>query len=163
MLLYVNVKIKPLRLLDGAGADKMSTSAKTRFGGDDVMTLNRMTSLWARTALCWFLAALCFGLYLGATGQFQYGSSHAHVGLLGWVSSGLFALLYTLVGGEATRGARLHWAAHNLGTLGMAGGLYLVIRTGNDAFGALIGLCGLLILLATMWLIASFWARLAPR
>ena len=91
------------------------------------MTLSSMTSLWARTALCWFLGALCFGLYLGFTGQFQFGSSHAHVGLLGWVSSGLFALLYALAGGESPRGARLHWAAHNLGALGMVSGLYLVV------------------------------------
>ena len=127
------------------------------------MTLNSMTSLWARTAVCWFLAALCFGLYLGFTGQFQFGSSHAHVGLLGWVSSGLFALLYALAGGEAPRGARLHWAAHNFGALGMASGLYLVVRTGNEAFGAQIGISGLVILLATLWLIGVFWARLAAR
>jgi len=127
------------------------------------MALNAMTSLWARTALCWFLAALCFGLYLGFTGQFQFGSSHAHVGLLGWVSSGLFAFLYAIAAGEPPRGARLHWAAHNLGALGMASALYLVVRTGNEAFGAQIGLSGLLILLATLWLIATMWGRLAPR
>ena len=127
------------------------------------MILNAMTSLWARTALCWFLAALCFGLYLGFTGQFQFGSSHAHVGLLGWVSSGLFAFLYAIAAGEPPRGARLHWAAHNLGALGMASGLYLVVRTGNEAFGAQIGLSGLLILLATLWLIATMWGRLAAR
>jgi hypothetical protein len=127
------------------------------------MTVNGMTSLWARTALCWFLAALCFGLYLGFTGQFQFGSAHAHVGLLGWVSSGLFALLYVLAGDEPPRGARLHWAAHNLGALGMVSGLYLVIRTGNEAFGALIGVSGLLILLATLWLVAVLWGRLAAR
>src|ERR1043166_7674707 len=127
------------------------------------MNLNRMTSLWARTALCWFLAALCYCLYLGFTGQFQFGSSHAHVGLLGWVSSALFALLYHLAGGEPPRGARLHWAAHNLGALGMVTGLYLVIRTGNETFGMQIGVSGLLILLATLWLVAVFWGRLAPR
>ena len=127
------------------------------------MNANNMTSLWARTALCWFLAALCFGLYLGFTQQFQFSSSHAHVGLLGWVSSGLFALLYALAGGETPRGARLHWAAHNLGALGMASGLYLVVRTGNEMFGMQIGLSGLLILLATLWLIATMWGRLAPR
>ena len=127
------------------------------------MNVNAMTSLWARTALCWFVAALCFGLYLGFTQQFQFGSSHAHVGLLGWVSSGLFALLYALAGGETPRGARLHWAAHNLGALGMASGLYLVVRTGDGMFGMQIGLSGLLILLATLWLIATMWGRLAPR
>jgi len=127
------------------------------------MTLNAMTSLWARTALCWFLAALCFGLYLGFTQQFQFGSSHAHVGLLGWVSSALFALLYALAAGETPRGAKLHWAAHNLGALGMVSGLYLVVRTGNEAFGAMIGLSGLLILLATLWLVGTMWGRLAAR
>ena len=71
------------------------------------MTLNRMAGLWARTALVWFVMTISFGMYIGFTQQFHLSTPHAHMGLLGWISSALFAFLHAITGGEA-RGAKIH-------------------------------------------------------
>ena len=129
------------------------------------MVLNRMAGLWARTGLVWFVLTIGFGMYLGMTQQFQYSSPHAHIGLLGWVSSGLFAVLHALTGGEgaAARAATVHWAAHNLGVATMASGLFMTIRSGPSGWTALIPLGGAVVLLATIGLTVMLWTRLGRR
>jgi len=129
------------------------------------MGLNRMAGLWARTALVWFVLTILFGMYLGITQQFQFSSPHAHMGLLGWVSSALFAFLHALTGGPApaTRGATVHWVVHNLGVATMAAGLFMTIRHGPSAWTALIPLGGGAIVLATIWLALMLWGKLGRR
>lgn len=118
-----------------------------------------MTGLWARTALIWFVATICFGMYLGMTQQFGMSSPHAHMGLLGWVSSALFAFLYAVAPGEAAgRGPFLHWTAHNLGVATMVVGLYLTVN--GAELGGMIAIGGAVVVLATIWLAASMWGRL---
>jgi hypothetical protein len=129
--------------------------------GGEMMTLNRMSALWARTALVWFVGATSFGMYLGLTGQFAMSSPHAHAGLLGWVSSGLFAFLYALTGGTEAPFARVQWATHNAGALLMVVSLFLALR-GNDAAEPLIGIGGLIVILGIVWLLVTLWPRLRP-
>ena len=130
------------------------------------MTLKRMTALWARTALVWFLAAMVFGMYLGMTEQFHMSSPHAHMGLLGWVSSGLFAFLYFLCGADKglPKRARGHWFTHNLGAAVMVVALFLTIRSGGDERVAIfIPLGGLIVILSALWLAVMLWPRLRAR
>ena len=129
------------------------------------MRLNATTSLWARTGLVWFLATMAFGMYLGMSHQFGASSPHAHLGLLGWLSSIGFAFLWSIADPEGLIAgrAKLHWAVHNLGMLVQVSGLWMVIRTGNGAYAMMIVLGGLTIILATLFLIVLLWPRLAPR
>ncbi len=46
------------------------------------------------TGLIWLLGGMAFGMYLGATGQFNLANSHAHANLVGFVASTLFGLIY---------------------------------------------------------------------
>lgn len=126
------------------------------------MGRNPMTGLWARTGLIWFLLTMIFGMYLGLTGQFGASSPHAHLGLLGWLSSIAFAFLWSAADpeGALARRARLHWAAHNLGMIVQVSSLWLVIRTGNPVFGMSIAVGGAIIILATVWVAAMLWPRL---
>ena len=125
------------------------------------MSLNRMSALWARTALVWFLGATLFGMYLGMTQQFGVSSAHAHMGLLGWVSSALFAFLYALTGGKGglPKLAAAHWAVHNLGALTMVTSLFLYL-TGHEPAEMFIPLGGILVILGVIWLLAAMWPRL---
>lgn len=126
------------------------------------MTLNRMSALWARTALLWFIATMAFGMYLGMTQQFGMSSPHAHMGLLGWVSSALFAFLWSFCGADdGPRFGPLHWAVHNLGVATMVAGLFATLR-GAD-LGLVIALGGLVVLLGTIALAAMLWPRLRAR
>ena len=127
------------------------------------MTLNRMSALWARTALLWFLATMVFGMYLGMTQQFGLSSPHAHMGLLGWVSSALFAFLYSFCGGgePLPRLGGAQWAAHNIGVATMVVSLFLTL-SGRD-MGLFIAFGGLIVILGTLWLTATLWPRLRVR
>ena len=130
------------------------------------MTLNSMSALWARTALIWFLAAMLFGMYLGVTEQFHISSPHAHMGLLGWVSSALFAFLYALCGGDEglPKRAKGHWFAHNLGAATMVVALFLTIRSGGDeSIAMFIPLGGSIVILGAVWLTVMLWPRLRAR
>jgi peptidoglycan/LPS O-acetylase OafA/YrhL len=44
--------------------------------------------------LVWLIAGMVFGAWLGASGNLNYGNSHAHANLLGFVTSVLFGMLY---------------------------------------------------------------------
>lgn len=128
------------------------------------MHLNPFAGLWARTALIWFLLTMAFGMYLGITEQFQMSSPHAHMGVLGWLSSGLFALLYALAGEDpGSRGPSFHWAIHNLGVATMVTGLFMTVRHGPNWWTGLIPLGGLVLILGTLWLALMLWPRLRRR
>lgn len=129
------------------------------------MKMNAMTGLWARTALVWFLVTLCFGMFMGMTQQFNYAPAHAHLGVLGWLSSAVFALIYALAR-EWSEGARapfLHWAAHNIGLVVMGGALFMLLRSGNQSWEPFIAIGGAIIVLAAVWLTAMMWPRLSAR
>jgi len=121
-----------------------------------------MTGLWLKTGLIWFVLTMIFGMYLGITQQLGASSPHAHLGLLGWLSSCAFALIHALADPEGSlisRG-RLHWIAHNLGLVVQVSSLWLIIRTGNDIYGMLIGIGGLILILSTLGFAALVWRRL---
>ncbi|MGQ0559461.1 MAG: hypothetical protein ACT4OE_07745 [Sphingosinicella sp.] len=127
------------------------------------MPLNPVISLWARTALVWFMLTIAFGMYLGLTSQFQFSSPHAHMGVLRWVSSVLFALLHALARIEQTSAARAHWAMHNLGLVMMVAGLVLTIRNGESSLTILIPLGGTIVFVGLVWIATLLWPRLASR
>lgn len=128
------------------------------------MTLNRMTALWARTALLWFVVAVGLGLFMGITQRFQFGPAHAHIGVLGWLSSGVYGFLYA-VAREGRPGAwapKLHWAAHTLGVAAMTSGLFGAIGLGIDSMMGLVVLGSQLVVVSVLWGVIMLWPRLAP-
>jgi hypothetical protein len=126
------------------------------------MTLNRMTALWARSALLWFAVAVSLGLYMGITQHFQFTPAHAHIGVLGWLSSGVFASLYAVMGerGPSERAALLHWAAHTLGVAAMTSGLFAALGLGLHALMPLVVLGSLLVVASVFWAAIMLWPRL---
>jgi hypothetical protein len=127
------------------------------------MTMNAMTSLWARTALVWFLATILFGMAMGMTQQFAYAPAHAHMGVLGWLSSAVFAVVYAVAKpmADGARGPMLHWIAHNLGVAIMAFGLLMLINSG-EAWEPLIPVGATMVIIAGIWLTIMIWPRLSP-
>jgi hypothetical protein len=130
------------------------------------MSYNPMSALWARTALAWFLVTVSFGMFMGITQEFSYAPAHAHMGVLGWLSSAVFGFLYALTG-ERAPGARLaksHWAVHNLGVALMTGALAVAIGGGRSEFSALIPVGATLVVLSAYWMAVMMWPRLGrPR
>ena len=126
------------------------------------MTPNRMTALWARTALLWFAIVVSLGLYMGITERFQFAPSHAHVGVLGWLSSGVYAFLYAVAreGRPAAFAPKLHWAAHTLGVAAMTSGLFGAIGLGIESMMILVVLGSLLVVASVFWALVMLWPRL---
>jgi hypothetical protein len=129
------------------------------------MKMNAMTSLWARTALVWFLATLCFGMFMGMTQQFNYAPAHAHLGVLGWLSSAVFALIYGVAREwpAGAKGPRVHWAGHNLGLILFGGSLYMFLRTADARWEPFIAIGGAVIIVAAISLTVMAWPRLSAR
>jgi len=68
-----------------------------------------------RFAVVYLMLGVGMGVAMGVTHRFEYAPVHAHV-TLGWVSLGLFALIYHVLPQAAmTRLARWHFWLHNTG------------------------------------------------
>lgn len=128
------------------------------------MTLNRMTALWARTALLWFVVTVGMGLFMGITQRFQFTPAHAHIGVLGWLSSGVYAFLYAVArdGRPGGKAPKLHWAAHTIGVAAMTAGLFGAIGLGIQSMGALLVIGSQLVVVSVLWGAIMLWPRLAP-
>jgi hypothetical protein len=129
------------------------------------MRLNAMSALWARTAMLWFLVTIGFGLFMGTTQQFNFAPAHAHMGVLGWLSSGVFALIHAL-GREWPETAKLpraHWIGHNLGVAVMTGSLAMELRAGDGTYAPFIAVGAVIVVLSAIAFVAMTWGRLAPQ
>jgi hypothetical protein len=125
------------------------------------MASNGMTGLWARTALVWFLITMCFGMYMGMTRQFHLAPSHAHMGVLGWLSSAVFATIYGVAREvPAGRAPVLHWGVHNAGVAIMTFALFMEMSNPDTGWGPVIPIGGLLVIIGAVWLAAMMWGRL---
>lgn len=58
------------------------------------MDAERLTQRWFLAAITYFVVAVGFGVYMGATGDDALASVHSHIGLLGWASMGFTGVLY---------------------------------------------------------------------
>ena len=120
--------------------------------------MNERALLWARSGLVWLLAAMAAGIHIGAVGEFGASSHHAHAGLLGGVWAIAFAYLFDRKGLPLSLAAKAQWTLYNLGVATMAVAMYMVARHGG-AWGALIGLGGLVVFGTTAWIVVNAWPR----
>ena len=108
------------------------------------MTMNRMTALWARTALVWFLLTIFFGMYMGMKQDFMLAPVHAHLNLLGWASLGLFGLAYRAYPDLGrSKAARVHLALSGPSAVLFPAAVYMTVVHDQHQY---------VILPAVMWL-----------
>ena len=92
-----------------------------------------MAQLYFRTAIIFLLAGISIGIYMSISGNHNVTGAHAHINLLGWVTSALFGTYLALNPAKATGLLpRLQYAVYVLGVLVMGGSLYLMLD-GNAA------------------------------
>lgn len=116
--------------------------------------------LWARSGVVWLLLTMAAGLHIGITGQLGASSHHAHMGLLGGIWQMAFGFLFNGNGKPLDGAGKVQWALYNLGVAIMAVSLYMVVREGG-AWGMVIGVGGIVVLVATLWIVATVWPRRA--
>jgi hypothetical protein len=94
-----------------------------------------MSGRLLRIAVVYWIVAVCWGIYMGATEDFTDVPVHAHLNLLGWVSLGLCGIVYALAPHLAeTMLAKVHFWLHNLGLPVLMLGVWL-LRHGQEGIG----------------------------
>jgi hypothetical protein len=105
---------------------------------------------WLTMAILYFAAAVCMGVFMGATHDHRLMSVHAHMNLLGWVTMTLIGFYYWFFAQQAqTRIATAQFWLHQVGLPGMMIALGLRIY-GNEAAGEFIGIFSLLVLVSVL-------------
>ena len=91
-----------------------------------------ISRLFFSIAVFWLLVGLALGMRMGVSGDHSSITSHAHINLLGWVSSALFGIYYALFHETVSmRLAKVHAGAYLIGLIIMLPSLYLRER-GHD-------------------------------
>jgi cbb3-type cytochrome oxidase subunit 1 len=86
-----------------------------------------ISSLFFKGAVLWFVAGTSVGMQMGLSGNHEFIDAHAHLNLLGWVSSALSGCFYALHPTVAAkRRAWVHFTIYNAGLVLMLPSLYLV-------------------------------------
>lgn len=113
--------------------------------------MQRLDRNYILLGLAWVIAGMVFGVWLGASNHLNYGNSHAHINLLGFVTSVLFGLLHFAY--PALRTSRLavaQFAIYEIGVLLLVIGKVLVDGGQQTHFleiGSLVTILGALLML----------------
>ncbi|RVC73772.1 hypothetical protein EN745_31765 [Mesorhizobium sp. M4A.F.Ca.ET.022.05.2.1] len=93
----------------------------------------RVSELFFKTAIVFLMLGVAAGLEMAISGDHGAFPAHAHINLLGWVTSALFGGYYALNPAKAARRiAMIHYGLYTLGLVIMMPALYLMLH-GNPA------------------------------
>jgi hypothetical protein len=116
----------------------------------NIQPLSAPSRRWLTMAILYFVAAVCMGVFMGASHDHRLMSVHAHMNLLGWVTMTLIGFFYWFFPRQAqSRVATTQFWLHQVGLPGMMIALGLRIY-GNEAAGEFIGIFSLLVLASVL-------------
>ncbi len=110
----------------------------------------------------WFFAlaavyatiGMIWGIQMSASGNHDLSPAHAHLNLVGWVTTALFGVYYHLVPKAAEKGlARIHLALATLGVWAMVPGIVLAVTERGEmlaVIGSMLTLLSMLVFLYTV-------------
>jgi len=117
-----------------------------------------MSARLLRIAVTYWVIAVGWGIYMGATKDFAQVPVHAHLNLLGWVSLGLCGLIYAKAPHLAeTKLAKVHFWLHNLGLPPLMIAVALIVNGHDDIGGPLAGIFSVVVGLAVLSFAANLW------
>ena len=117
----------------------------------------RVSHLFFQSGIVFLVIGIGMGLQMSISGVHNVTGAHAHLNLLGWVTSALFGGYCALNPAKAaTRLAMVHYGVYTLGVAVMVLGLYFLLQ-GNASFeplvagGSLVTFAGVLIFAYTVF------------
>jgi hypothetical protein len=120
-----------------------------------------ISNLFFRTAVVFLIVGVGMGLQMAISQNHNVIGAHAHVNLLGWVTSAIFGGYYALNPAKAERRlALVHYGVYTAGVVIMSIALYLLLQ-GNTAMepvvavSSLITLAGVLVFAWTVFMPAT--------
>ncbi|MFK0691741.1 hypothetical protein ACFX5Q_26565 [Mesorhizobium sp. IMUNJ 23033] len=94
----------------------------------------RVSELFFKTAIVFLIVGIAIGLHMAISQDHAAFPAHAHINLLGWVTSAIFGGYYALNPAKAARRiAMIHFGLYTLGLVVMLPALYLMLAKGNTA------------------------------
>lgn len=114
------------------------------------MPIDKKYLVWA---LAYAIAGMLLGIYMAASHRHEQHVTHAHLLLLGFLTSLVYAVIHCLwlgVPGRATAMAQL--VAHQLGVLALCGGLLLLFGgwVSGPALEPVLGMASMAVLLGAV-------------
>lgn len=118
-----------------------------------------ISTLYFRTAIILLVIGIAVGIHMSIQGDHSPMGAHAHLNLLGWVTTSLFAIYYALHPAKAAgRLPMIQYGVYMIGLLVMIPSLYVMLK-GNPAMEPLVAV-GSLITFAGVLLFA--WVVFSP-
>jgi len=121
----------------------------------------RVSAAFFMTGALFLLIGMCWGMAMAMTENFTLAPAHAHLNLLGWVTMSIYGGFYALT--QKTMSPRLAWINYGCATLGvgiMIPTLAVFLTSGNQALGPVIGLGGVLNIIALLTFSISAYREL---
>ncbi|QKD04276.1 hypothetical protein [Mesorhizobium loti] len=110
----------------------------------------KVSDLFCKTAVVWLILGIGAGLQMAISGDHGAFPAHAHINLLGWVTSAIFGGYYALNPAKAARKmAMIHYGLYNVGLVIMLPALYLMLQ-GNTALEPIVAVGSLIVASAVL-------------
>lgn len=96
-----------------------------------------MGAKWIKISVLYFLLGVGFGIYMHATFQLQWGATHAHINVVGWLTTAAIGAIYSIYpeAGNNALGKAQFWL-YNLGLPILLVGMFII----QPSVGASLGL-----------------------
>lgn len=121
-----------------------------------------LATLYFRTAITFLVIGIGIGIHMSIAGNHSPMGAHAHLNLLGWVTSALFGTYYALNPAKAVgRLPTLQYGVYVLGVAIMIPSLYVMLK-GNPSMEPLVAVGSLVVFAGVLmfaWIIFSSDAR----
>lgn len=98
-----------------------------------------MGARWIKIAVVYFFIGVIFGLYMHFTVELQYAATHAHINVVGWLTTGLIGIIYSVYpqAGNSLMG-KIHFWLYNIGLPLLLAGMLVIQFVVAGAFPPLI-------------------------
>lgn len=86
-----------------------------------------MGAKWIKIAVIYFILGISIGLFMSATIQLNWAAAHAHVNLVGWASTAIIGLVYSVYpkAGTSMLGKASFWL-YNIGLPFLLASMFMV-------------------------------------
>jgi drug/metabolite transporter superfamily protein YnfA len=136
--------------------------------GEGEASMPRISQLFFKTAILFLIIGIGVGISMSITGQHSVMGAHAHINLVGWVTSAIFGVYYALNPAKAAgRLPLVHYGIYTVGVVIMCSALYFMLL-GDMAMeplvaaGSLITFAGVLMFAVIVFIRAPAGADLNP-
>lgn len=75
-----------------------------------------MGAKWIKISILYLILGISFGLFMHFTIQLQWGATHGHINVIGWLTTGLIGVIYSIYprAGNSSLGI-FHFWTYNIG------------------------------------------------